>query len=139
MGSMSWEQEYHGRLVSFQEAAALIQPGDILYTPIGGDARSFANRRIALNKVGPRMDFDQSYGGVAVLTALQESRFMDRKDNRGYQSELLEPQHDKFSHRRSAVEFWAVLMTNEEAMATHVTGMESAAPMRISMSGKRIA
>lgn len=105
----------------------------------GGDARSFANRRIALNKVGPRMDFDQSYGGVAVLTALQESRFMDRKDNRGYQSELLEPQHDKFSHRRSAVEFWAVLMTNEEAMATHVTGMESTAPMRISMSGKRIA
>ncbi len=38
---MDSQQEYQRRLVSFEEAAALVQAGDILYTPIGGDARSF--------------------------------------------------------------------------------------------------
>ncbi|MCK9486989.1 MAG: hypothetical protein M0R73_09900 [Dehalococcoidia bacterium] len=38
---MGWEQEYQKRMLSFSDAAALIQPGDILHTPIGGDARSF--------------------------------------------------------------------------------------------------
>lgn len=38
---MGWEQEYRKRLMSFEDAASLVQAGDILYTPIGGDARSF--------------------------------------------------------------------------------------------------
>ena len=36
-----WREEYERRRMSFDEAAALIQGGDIVHTPIGGDARSF--------------------------------------------------------------------------------------------------
>jgi 4-hydroxybutyrate CoA-transferase len=38
---MSWREEYEQKLTSHEEAARLIQPGDVMYTPIGGDARSF--------------------------------------------------------------------------------------------------
>ena len=37
---MSWREEYGRKLVSFEAAAALVQPGDTVFTPIGGDARS---------------------------------------------------------------------------------------------------
>ncbi|MEX2032394.1 MAG: acetyl-CoA hydrolase/transferase C-terminal domain-containing protein [Dehalococcoidia bacterium] len=36
-----WREEYQRKLVSFEGAAALIHRGDIMHTPIGGDARSF--------------------------------------------------------------------------------------------------
>ncbi len=36
-----WREEYERRRMSFDDAAALIQRGDMVYTPIGGDARSF--------------------------------------------------------------------------------------------------
>lgn len=36
-----WREEYERRRMSFAAAAALIRPGDIVRTPIGGDARSF--------------------------------------------------------------------------------------------------
>lgn len=36
-----WREEYERRRMSFDDAAALIQGGDIVHTPIGGDARSF--------------------------------------------------------------------------------------------------
>ncbi|MEX1022554.1 MAG: hypothetical protein WD058_05350, partial [Dehalococcoidia bacterium] len=41
MGSEAWQDEYRRRLLHHEDAAALLQGGDILYTPIGGDARSF--------------------------------------------------------------------------------------------------
>jgi len=37
----AWRDEYDRKLLSFADAAQLIQAGDIIYTPIGGDARSF--------------------------------------------------------------------------------------------------
>ena len=36
-----WRDEYNRKLMSFADAAALIRAGDIIYTPIGGDARTF--------------------------------------------------------------------------------------------------
>lgn len=44
-----WREEYRRKLVSFEEAAALIQPGDVMHTPIGGDARSFM--RAVFNRI----------------------------------------------------------------------------------------
>lgn len=38
---MSWRDVYEQRLMSFGDAAQLIRAEDIIYTPIGGDARSF--------------------------------------------------------------------------------------------------
>jgi 4-hydroxybutyrate CoA-transferase len=38
--SVTWQQEFQSKLMSMPEAAALVQADDILYTPIGGDARS---------------------------------------------------------------------------------------------------
>lgn len=38
---VGWREEYERRRMSFDAAAALIQRGDIVHTPIGGDARSF--------------------------------------------------------------------------------------------------
>ncbi|MPZ99829.1 MAG: hypothetical protein GEU80_10935 [Dehalococcoidia bacterium] len=37
---MSWQTDYQAKLMSAEEAARLVQPGDAVYTPIGGDARS---------------------------------------------------------------------------------------------------
>lgn len=37
---MGWRDEYEARLMSFEAAAALVRPGDTIFTPIGGDARS---------------------------------------------------------------------------------------------------
>jgi len=103
-----------------------------------GDARSFQNRRTAINKLTHRMDFDANPGGIMVLTALQETRYLQRKEGRTYQSELLEPAHDKWSHLRSAVEFWAVIITEDEQIR-EVTEDITAAPIRISMSGRTVA
>lgn len=36
-----WRDEYNRKLMPFADAAALIRAGDIIYTPIGGDARTF--------------------------------------------------------------------------------------------------
>lgn len=38
---MAWRDEYEQKLMSFADAAKLIRAGNIVYTPIGGDARSF--------------------------------------------------------------------------------------------------
>ena len=38
---MAWRDEYDQKLMSFTDAARLIRAGDVVYTPIGGDARSF--------------------------------------------------------------------------------------------------
>ncbi|MBT5775044.1 MAG: hypothetical protein HOH95_11780 [Dehalococcoidia bacterium] len=37
----TWQDEYQKRLISPEAAAALVQPGDAIYTPIGGDAITF--------------------------------------------------------------------------------------------------
>jgi len=41
MSDANWREIYQQKLVSHEEAASLIQPGDVMHTPIGGDARSF--------------------------------------------------------------------------------------------------
>ncbi len=38
---MGWRDEFQRKLMSFEDAARLVQAGDVLFTPIGGDARSF--------------------------------------------------------------------------------------------------
>ncbi|MDA0270250.1 MAG: hypothetical protein O2798_07250 [Chloroflexi bacterium] len=38
---MGWQDEFQRKLMSFEDAARLVQAGDVLFTPIGGDARSF--------------------------------------------------------------------------------------------------
>jgi 4-hydroxybutyrate CoA-transferase len=37
---MGWQDEYAAKMRTPEEAAQLLEPGDILYTPIGGDART---------------------------------------------------------------------------------------------------
>lgn len=99
----------------------------------GKDARGFVARKEALLELAGRLDFNRSAGGSLVLTALKESRYPERKPGRVYQTEILEPQHDEFSHIRSAVEFWAVNLT-----AAGSAGRTSsvAEPVRRNMSGK---
>ena len=41
MTTSNWQDEYQKRLISPEDAAALVQPGDAIYTPIGGDAITF--------------------------------------------------------------------------------------------------
>lgn len=38
---VGWRDEFQRKLMSFEDAARLVQAGDVLFTPIGGDARSF--------------------------------------------------------------------------------------------------
>ena len=100
------------------------------------DARSHLARKNAVLKLVRRVDFNNNYGGTAVLTALKESRYPERKEGRAYVSETLAPQHDEFSHRRSAFEFWAVWVTQRELVQTATQRTHGAAPVRISMSGR---
>lgn len=117
------------------ESAALTAKRNIIHvrTVTANNARSHMKRKNALSALAYRLDFNNSAGANAVLTSLKESRYPERKEGRGYVTEVLEPLHDVFSHRRTAMEFWAVNMEVEE----RVQKSSVARPARFSMSGKR--
>lgn len=97
------------------------------------DARSHLVRKNALSKLAPRLDFNATPGASAVLTALKESRYPERKEGRAYVSETLEPQHDRNSHYRTALEYFAVNIEVAEAVKSNPPGRA----IRQSMGGKR--
>lgn len=100
------------------------------------DTRSHQRRKVALNKILHKLDFNDTRGAAAVLTALKESKYPARKEGRAYQNEVLEPQHDVYSHRRSAVEFFAV---NVEPLQGESVGVpRSVRPIRRSLGGRRV-
>jgi hypothetical protein len=107
-------------------------------TVTADSARTFAVRKRQLSELSPYMDFDHDRGARAFLEALKESRYPERDPNRAYSKEVLEPQHDRWSHRRTALEFWAVNMT---AIRRTDTGRRSGRRQarRISMSGRILA
>lgn len=102
------------------------------------DTRNHLRRKVALNKIIGRLDFNDSKGAASVLTALKESKYPARKEGRTYSSEILEPSHDKYSHRRTAMEFFAV---NVEVGGGGGSGgmQKSVAPIRRSMGGRTIS
>lgn len=97
-----------------------------------GDARTFMKRKKAVEMIWSRMDFHRAAGPNMVLTALQESRYPERRATYAYTTEILEPQHDEFSHLRSAFEYWAVHVELAEVVAQKQPG----APMRVNLAGK---
>ena len=99
------------------------------------DTRNHLRRKVALNKIINKLDFNDTKGAASVLTALKESKYPARKEGRTYSSEILEPAHDKYSHRRTAMEFFAV---NVEAGQGSGGMQRSVKPIRRSMSGRTI-
>jgi len=98
------------------------------------DTRNHLRRKVALNKILGKLDFNDTKGAASVLTALKESKYPARKEGRTYSSEILEPAHDKYSHRRTAMEFFAV---NVEPLQGSGGGMQRAVPpIRRTMGGR---
>jgi 4-hydroxybutyrate CoA-transferase len=68
MPERAWQDEYRARMRSAEDAAALIHPGDTLYTPIGGDAETLLhallprvielNEPIKIRACSPRLAHD---------------------------------------------------------------------------------
>jgi hypothetical protein len=82
---------------------------------VAGDARSYQTRRQALMKWGrERLLFTDDPEVRATLHAIQNSRWDD--DDRPRATEQKDAKHDKYSHRRSAMEYGAVNMQIIEHM-----------------------
>jgi hypothetical protein len=75
--------------------------------PNSGTRLTFAQRRLQLGKLLPRMDFDNTPGARYVLECLKKHRFKDAED-RDQMREYREPLHSKWSHTVSALEYFAV-------------------------------
>ena len=99
-------------------------------------ARSHAVRKINLNKVLMRLDFNDTPGALRILTALQRSQYPEMRAGSTRVIERLEPKHDEWSHARSGMEFWS----------NHIVGMEAfqvrprpAQAPRVNMGGRRVS
>lgn len=117
-----------------EESSKLTNGKNPIYvrTVTADGARTHAVRKNAVQMLAHRMDFNNTPGANAVLTALKESMYPRKADGRTFSRESVEPQHDMFSHRRTAMEFWAVNMEQE----THVRHKGVARPARVYMSGR---
>lgn len=99
----------------------------------GNDARAHQTRKIALNRMLPKLDFNIDHqGAVEILEAIQKSRYPERKDNTI--SARLSPIHDEYSHRRSMMEFWAVNINNVQEWDRVPKPIR---PIRNTLSGRR--
>ena len=117
-----WQAEYRGRLLSPEAAADLVEPGDAVYTPIGGDAETLLRTllprlledhdRFKIRACSPRMaqewfsdDFDwleadlriEVFAGTIGRQALQTLRA-------DYSPNLFSNQFNVYDHRRGDVE-----------------------------------
>ena len=120
-----------GANVIYVKAPTMIEVPGI----VSKDTRNHQRRKVALNKIINKLDFNDTRGAASVLTALKESKYPARKDGRTYSSEILEPAHDKYSHKRSAMEFFAV---NVEVGQVGGVLQKSARPVRRTMTGRTI-
>jgi hypothetical protein len=85
----------------------------VSYKGLGVDTRPFQIRRTSLMTLLPRLDFHDGPGVRETLNAIGESRF-DQGEDRVTEQKTL--RHDKFSHRRSAAEFFAVWHLKTEVL-----------------------
>lgn len=117
-----------------EESANLTNRRNVIYvsTATADSARSHARRKNALQGLAYRIDFNDTPGANAVLLALKESMYPRKADGRTYVRETLEPAHDIWSHRRTAMEYWAVNMEQEGL----VKRKGVAKPKRVYMSGR---
>lgn len=118
-----------------EESANLTNRQNVIYvkTATADSARTHSRRKNAVQGMAYRMDFNNTPGANAVLTALRESMYPRRSEGRAFVREALDPQHDRFSHMRTAVEYWAVNMEQEGL----VKQKGVAKPARVYMSGRR--
>lgn len=97
------------------------------------DSRSHDKRKNALSSLASRMDFDKNRGAAFVLAALQESKYPTRKEGRAYIDPVMKPEHDEWSHMRSAIEYFAINLKMSEMVDALPKKRRS---NRITMSGK---
>lgn len=108
-------------------------------TMTAGDARSYEVRKQAVNEILPRLRFHANRGGRHVLHCLQESKYRKpRVSGRSESLEPVKPEHDKYSHTRSALEFGAVWITRMVEPSRREQRTERA-PMRRSLSGNMVS
>ncbi|HXG72790.1 MAG TPA: hypothetical protein VNJ04_19520 [Gemmatimonadaceae bacterium] len=105
-----------------ETSATLTQKKGTIFvrTLTANDARSYESRKIALNKVTPKLDFHNGPGPQAVLLALQRSSYPEQRATSQRTRERLEPKHDEFSHLRSCAEFFAVNIESQAPVSTFV-------------------
>lgn len=73
-----------------------------------GTTLTFKQRRLALGKVLPTLDVNETPGAMQVLQALKNHRFKSDPDGNNSIAEQRTPVHSKWSHYVSAVEYLAV-------------------------------
>jgi hypothetical protein len=77
----------------------------VSYKGAGLDTRPFQTRRTSLMRLLPRLDFHDGPGVKETLLAVANSKF-DKTEDRATEQKTFK--HDEKSHRRSALEFFAV-------------------------------